>query len=160
MNPQEIIEKLTEKCAEIEHTRWAKWQNYMHSHVYDSSQSINPHLKVIPTELYNRWERQIATPYSELSEKEKESDKDQVQMYLPEVIQTIISLYEQELKEIPEEREIPIPYYSGVHGYQDQYERDVNKANTNLGYNQALQDLRQSIQSKLDSWNKLLVNRK
>lgn len=76
------------------------------------------------------------------------------------VIQTIISLYEQELKEIPEEKEIPIPYYSGVHGYQDQYERDVNKANTNLGYNQALQDIRQSIQSKLDKWNELLVNSK
>jgi len=74
-------EEMIEKMASIEHERWAKWQKYMHSHVYDSSQSINPHLKVIPTELYNRWERQINTPYEQLSEKEKESDREQVRPY-------------------------------------------------------------------------------
>ena len=42
-----------EKGAALEHDRWAKWQKWMHGRVYDSSKSINPHLKVIPTEDFN-----------------------------------------------------------------------------------------------------------
>ena len=35
----------------------------------------------IPSELARRWERQIETPYHELSEKEKNSDREQVDRY-------------------------------------------------------------------------------
>jgi hypothetical protein len=38
---------------------------------------------VIPADLVKRWELLIATPYSELSETEKESDREQVRKYLP-----------------------------------------------------------------------------
>ena len=69
----------------------------MHQQVYDSSESINPHLKVIPTELFNRWERQIRTKYSELPENEKESDRIEVRKYLP-LIQEIIYQKDQEHK--------------------------------------------------------------
>lgn len=74
-----------EHFADIEHSRWAKWQKYLHSKLYplgESKLSLNNHLLVMPTELYQRWERQIATPYSELSEQEKESDREQVRPYL------------------------------------------------------------------------------
>jgi hypothetical protein len=30
-----------------------------------------------------RWEQQMATPYADLSEPEKESDREQVRLYLP-----------------------------------------------------------------------------
>lgn len=87
-----------EKAAALAHDRiWAKWQKWMHQQVYDSSESINPHLKVIPTELFNRWERQIRTKYSELPENEKESDRIEVRKYLP-LIQEIIYQKDQEHK--------------------------------------------------------------
>lgn len=90
-------EEFIEKGADLEHDRWSKWQKWMHQQVYDSSESINPHLKVIPTELFNRWERQIGTKYSELPENEKESDRIEVRKYLP-LIQEILTKKDQEHK--------------------------------------------------------------
>lgn len=90
-------EEFIEKGAALEHDRWAKWQKWMHGRVYDSSKSINPHLKVIPTEDFNRWERQIATKYEQLSDKEKESDRIEVRKYLP-LIQDLLTQKDQEHK--------------------------------------------------------------
>lgn len=85
-NEREWEKEFIEAGAALEHERWAKWQKYLHSRLYplgNSELSMNNHLKVLPTELYTRWERQINTPYSELSEKEKESDRKEVRTYLP-----------------------------------------------------------------------------
>ncbi len=70
---------LIEQLADIEHQRWADWQNYMHGKCGghpDGSLRI-------PEELVSRWNKQAKTSYSELSEKEKESDREQVRRYLP-----------------------------------------------------------------------------
>lgn len=75
------MKEFVEKGAEIEHERWAKWQKYLHSKCYKTT-STNYDL-VIPIKLVEQWERQIATPYSELTEPEKESDRDQVRPYIP-----------------------------------------------------------------------------
>lgn len=85
-NEREWEKEFIEAGAALEHERWANWQKYLHSKLYplgNSELSMNNHLKVLPTELYTRWERQINTPYSELSEKEKESDRNEVRAYLP-----------------------------------------------------------------------------
>jgi hypothetical protein len=42
---------------------------------------------VIPAELVARWTKQMDTSYSELSEHEKESDREQVRRYLPLISQ-------------------------------------------------------------------------
>jgi len=87
-------QQIREKLADIEHQRWAKWQAYLHSKLYplgESDLSLNNHLLVMPTELYQKWERQIATPYPELSEKEKDSDRNQVDIYLP-IIEELVDL--------------------------------------------------------------------
>jgi len=68
-----------EKLAAIEHERWADWQKYLHSKCHDMELGF----LTIPAELVAQWERQIATPYAELSEKEKQSDRDQVARYWP-----------------------------------------------------------------------------
>jgi len=74
----EIPERnLFEKLASIEHERWADWQKYLHSKCTKDS---NGNL-IIPKELVDRWERQIETPYDELTEKEKDSDREQVKRY-------------------------------------------------------------------------------
>lgn len=72
-------EKLLERLASIEHERWSHWQRYIHEQcVRGEDGSLT-----IPADLVRRWSEQLETPYSELSEEEKASDRDQVQRYLP-----------------------------------------------------------------------------
>lgn len=75
-------EQLVEQLAAIEHARWAHWQRYVH----DQCESQGDGSLVIPTSLVRRWETQIETPYADLPEQEKDSDREQVQKYLPTVI--------------------------------------------------------------------------
>ncbi len=87
---------IVELLADIEHERWASWQSHLHSKLYevnDNRVSLNHHLKILPTELYDRWERQIATPYSQLSEAEKQSDRDQVYKTLRALVQMGYKIY-------------------------------------------------------------------
>lgn len=68
---------LRERLAAAEHERWAHWQRWMHDQcVRNPDGSLT-----IPAELVERWERQIATPYEQLSEREKDSDRMQVDRY-------------------------------------------------------------------------------
>jgi hypothetical protein len=77
--PSNTFDDLLESLAAIEHERWAHWQRYIHSKgIRQPDGSL-----VIPAELVNRWEKQIATRYADLDDKEKESDREQVRRYLP-----------------------------------------------------------------------------
>lgn len=79
MEIDEILDRLVDDLASIEHERWAHWQRYMHGKgVAQSDGSL-----LIPAHLVAQWERQIATPFAALSEQEKDSDREQVQRYLP-----------------------------------------------------------------------------
>ncbi|MFN3226823.1 MAG: hypothetical protein ACE360_11310 [Hyphomicrobiales bacterium] len=78
MDIDKIIDGLVEQLADIEHARWAKWQRYLHSKATKRPDGS----LVIPAELVERWERQIETAYADLSEKEKESDREQVREYV------------------------------------------------------------------------------
>lgn len=53
---------MLEKLAELEHIQWSHWTKYM--------------LENLTPENIERWKKQIETPYSDLSEKEKESDRE------------------------------------------------------------------------------------
>jgi len=119
-------EELREKLAAIEHERWADWQKYMHSRCTPQEHDTNmPHCfcnpkkivqpngnmaiihseyspLTIPFGLVERWERQIKTPYSELSDAEKKSDMEQVDRYWS----LIESFLDQEVERVREaERE-------------------------------------------------------
>lgn len=88
---QKQIESFIEKGADIEHTRWANWQKYIHSKL---QKDINePDHFRLPTFYWERWERQINTPYSKLSEAEKESDRSEVRSYLPLLKDALESAY-------------------------------------------------------------------
>ena len=88
-----IEKRFVEEGAALEHERWAKWQKWMHSRFWIARDGSEP-LVQLPYELYERWERQIKTPYSELSEEEKESDRRQTRKYLPLLRKEFISLLE------------------------------------------------------------------
>jgi hypothetical protein len=76
---QHLLNDLVERLAAVEHERWSHWQRYLHS---KSIRQPDGSL-VIPAELVAQWERQIATKYADLDDKEKESDREQVRKYLP-----------------------------------------------------------------------------
>ena len=57
-----MLRPFREMLAELEHKQWAHWTRYM--------------LANLTPENIERWQRQIETPYSELSEKEKNSDRE------------------------------------------------------------------------------------
>jgi hypothetical protein len=75
----EILDGLVDTLADIEHRRWAHWQQYLHSKaVRQPDGSL-----LIPSDLVARWEKQISTDYTDLDERDKGSDRDQVTKYLP-----------------------------------------------------------------------------
>lgn len=72
---------LIERLATIEHERWSHWQRYLHSKCEKGEDGS----LTIPAEQVYRWEKQMSTPFEELTESEKESDREQVLRYLPVV---------------------------------------------------------------------------
>jgi hypothetical protein len=79
---------LRERLAALEHEQWSHWTRHM-------LRALEPHLRLgraLSVELamtgkrtpkmieasicLNRWKRQMATPYAELTEKEKDSDRE------------------------------------------------------------------------------------
>lgn len=66
-------ELMLEALADLEHDRWSHWQGYMHSLCEKNEDGS----LTIPAEKVERWERQINTKYKDLTEKEKDSDRDE-----------------------------------------------------------------------------------
>lgn len=64
---------LREALADLEHDRWSRWQRYLHSKCSGVEGPMSGLL--IHQDSVDHWERQIATPYAELSEREKDSDR-------------------------------------------------------------------------------------
>ncbi|WP_175145610.1 hypothetical protein [Achromobacter ruhlandii] len=82
---EDAMSAILEDLAHIEHERWSHWQAYMHSKgVRQADGSL-----LIPRDLIERWDRQIETTYSNLTEKEKEGDREQVRKYLPLIVDTL-----------------------------------------------------------------------
>lgn len=77
--------ELLEALAAVEHERWSHWQRYLHSNCIPGDDGS----LTIPTELVARWTAQMRTPYAELSEVAKESDREQVRATL-EVIRAVL----------------------------------------------------------------------
>lgn len=84
---REVLESkpTVERLTAIEHERWAHWQRYVH----DQCERQEDGTLVVPAELAVRWEAQIETSYTELSEQEQESDREQVRKYLPIIIDVL-----------------------------------------------------------------------
>lgn len=82
---EDALQGILEDLAHMEHERWSHWQKYMHAKGRQQSDGS----LLIPADLVAQWNRQIAKSYAELSEDEKESDRDQVRKYLPTIIEAL-----------------------------------------------------------------------
>jgi hypothetical protein len=78
-------DSLLEVLASLEHERWSHWQGYLHAQCTTREDGS----LIIPAELARRWSVQMASAYDELSEQEKESDREQVRRYLPVIASAI-----------------------------------------------------------------------
>ena len=67
-----------EQGAEIAHNQWAGWMQYLFSKCH----ALENGTVVIPQWAVNRWVRQMNTPYAELPEEEKASDRLEAQRYI------------------------------------------------------------------------------
>jgi hypothetical protein len=66
-----------EKLAEYAHEAWSGWMRYMFEKSFVTGEGL-----VIPQEYVNRWTRQMNTPYADLPESEKASDRDEADRML------------------------------------------------------------------------------
>lgn len=83
MNKKELIEEL----AAIQHKIWLEWMHSLFSQceveeVLRSGDNSPIGCLIIPKQLIDKWTRQIKTPYSELTEEEKQKDRDQVMKFI------------------------------------------------------------------------------
>lgn len=85
--------QVMERMAAVQHEIWAHWMRYLFTRgEYDKEAGTF----VIDAESVKRWTEQMHTPYQFLSEKEKESDREQVRKFASE-FRTIIKVVDNAL---------------------------------------------------------------
>ncbi len=70
---------LIEQLADKEHASWARWMAYQ----FSRCEPLPDGSLVLPFPLVEHWQRQVETPYEQLTEREKQSDRDEVAHILP-----------------------------------------------------------------------------
>lgn len=90
----EIIEEL----AAVAHESWAGWTKYLFSKCGDGVvDGLRVTSAILPVWAKKRWMRQMGTPYTDLPEEEKESDRVEARKYL--------EVMEEELSRLRRERD-------------------------------------------------------
>lgn len=73
-----MSDKQREALADISHDIWVHWMRWQFSVCTRNDDGS----LTIPADKVERWQRQIDTPYAELSEREKDSDREQADKIL------------------------------------------------------------------------------
>lgn len=71
---------LVEQLAEKEHASWSHWMSYLFK---QCAENPGDGSMTIPPDLVARWYRQMGTSYADLTEREKQSDRNRVYRILP-----------------------------------------------------------------------------
>lgn len=69
------VDKLRENLADYAHETWSGWMKYMFFVCTELDRTKKEVVFRIPAKTYDRWMRQVGTPYSRLPELEKDSDR-------------------------------------------------------------------------------------
>lgn len=104
----ETMREFVEQGADIEHERWSKWQRYLHGLCKKNADGS----LTIPAWQVEKAERQMNTPYTDLSEREKEADRREVRSY-EQLLRSRILIHEKAVLEAidPDEK------WHKEHGY-------------------------------------------
>ncbi len=70
--------ELRERLASVQHEIWAHWMRYLFYKCVKNEDGS----ATIPAPLVERWQRQMSTPYSALTDQERESDRHQADKVL------------------------------------------------------------------------------
>ena len=70
-----------EKISAAQHRIWSSWMKYL----FSICPLTGDGSVIIPPDKVKRWKRQIATRYEDLTEREKDSDRDQTDKVLSSV---------------------------------------------------------------------------
>lgn len=74
---------LRERLAAIQYDIWARWMRYLFSCCNTGTDDwTGDPVLMIPKDKVDRWKRQMETPYADLTEKEKDSDREQADKIL------------------------------------------------------------------------------
>ena len=74
---------MKEKLAVLMHEIWGEWWDYVFQRGYRAQIEGEWNSSfIVPDDLVERWNRQKATPYDDLSESEKDSDREQADKVL------------------------------------------------------------------------------
>ena len=95
-NLRKKYSQLMEDMAHQEHDSWSRWM----IHLFNVSQKNDDGSVTIPKSFVDRWERQMITDYNDLSEQEKESDRDEVRKFIKILQKHDLLLITEKLKEI------------------------------------------------------------
>ena len=93
--------ELREKLAAYSHEAWAGWMRYMFENGGSEYQLFDTGLKawVMLPQKNERWQRQMNTPYSELPEPEKASDRAEADKMLA-ILRDSIKSFEDEILDV------------------------------------------------------------
>jgi glutathione S-transferase len=94
----DLDRELREKLAAIEHERWSHWQAWFFSQCEQMMTGADKIGLKVPQGYVDHLQKQIDTHYQQLSEQEKESDREQVDRYWP-LIEKHMEALKQELKQ-------------------------------------------------------------
>lgn len=72
------MNKTREELADYAHEAWSGWMKYM----FKKSENTPNGNVIMPKWAVDRWSRQMNTAYKDLSEEEKESDRDEADRML------------------------------------------------------------------------------
>ncbi len=81
-----MSEELRELLAELAHSQWAGWMDYLFSMCRETrptdGEAFLKDCLIIPEWAVVRWKKQAKTPYSELTTPEKDSDRTEADKFL------------------------------------------------------------------------------
>ena len=82
---------MREELADLCHRQWIGWMEYLFSKCYAENGQFDKATGnlIMPKWAVERWKRQIYTPYADLPEDEKESDRQQADKFLAVLSQTV-----------------------------------------------------------------------